>query len=65
MMADVSNRMVGELAARVRERIEADPPTAPPAPAAAPMRLSSVVLAVVAGFLCRLRQRLRVSRGTT
>ena len=64
MMADVSSRMVGDLAARVRERITEDAP-ATPAAAAAPMRLSSVVRAVVAGFLRRLRQRLRVSRGTT
>jgi carbon monoxide dehydrogenase subunit G len=64
MMADVSNRMVGELAARVRERVEADAP-ATPAADLAPVRLSSVVRAVVAGFRRRLRQRLRVSRSTT
>jgi carbon monoxide dehydrogenase subunit G len=63
IMADVSNRMVGELAARVRDRIEQDTPAT--VRAAAPMRLSSIVRAVVAGFLRRLRQRLRVSRSVS
>jgi len=75
IMADVSSRMVAELAAQVRARITApvaetttttEPaagptatgPAAPlPAPAP-PMKLSSILRAMLAGFAKRLRARL-------
>ncbi|MFJ1768571.1 SRPBCC family protein [Amycolatopsis sp. NPDC088138] len=78
IMADVSGRMVGELAARVRERIEqgapADVETAEPAPAAPPppvskpraeappMKASELVRFVLAGMLERWAARLRAPR---
>jgi carbon monoxide dehydrogenase subunit G len=71
IMADVSGRMVGELAARVRERIEQGEPT-PPAPAAPPvskprveappMKASELVRIVLAGMLERWAARLRAPR---
>jgi len=73
IMADVSGRMVGELAARVRERIEQGTPAdAEPAPAAPPMskprveappmKASELVRIVLAGMLERWAARLRAPR---
>jgi uncharacterized protein len=78
IMADVSGRMVGELAVRVRERIEqGDEPTAPtttPQPASAappvskprveapPVKASELVRIVLAGMLERWAARLRAPR---
>lgn len=75
IMADVSGRMVAELAAQVRTRITASAPTAgstpasaeaPPTPAppvaAPPVKFSSILRAMLAGFVQRLRARLRDRR---
>jgi uncharacterized protein len=78
IMADVSGRMVGELATRVRARIEqgAEPePTAPAAPTAPapppvskpraevpPMKASDLIRTVLAGMLERWAARLRAPR---
>jgi carbon monoxide dehydrogenase subunit G len=71
IMADVSGRMVGELASRVRERIEQGEPAAP-APAATPvskpraevppMKASELIRTVLAGMLERWAARLRAPR---
>ena len=79
IMADVSGRMVAELAAQVRARITAaqapvaDTPTTPsaagpvggpsaPPAAAPPMKFSSILRAMLAGFVRRMRGRLRDRR---
>ncbi|HEX3648833.1 MAG TPA: SRPBCC family protein [Pseudonocardiaceae bacterium] len=68
VLADVSNKMVGELADRVRTAIEAAnrPETATPPPAAAhdKIKVSVIVWTVLAGIVRRLFTRLR-GRPTT
>jgi carbon monoxide dehydrogenase subunit G len=60
IMADVSNRMVADLATQVRTRITAqETPSAPPPPPPAPMRTSSILKAMLAGLLRRVRARFK------
>jgi carbon monoxide dehydrogenase subunit G len=71
IMADVSGRMVGELANRVQELIEQAEPT-PETPVAAtqtvarteapPMKASVILRSVLSGFFKRLAARLRAAR---
>ncbi len=72
IMADVSGRMVGELASRVRDRIEHGEPAgeapvvpapvlAPPAAAAPAMKASALIRVVLAGILERWAARLRAA----
>lgn len=71
IMADVSGRMVGELASRVRDRIEhgeepvaeeAAPVAAPPIAEAPPMKALELARIVLAGILERWAARLRTPR---
>jgi carbon monoxide dehydrogenase subunit G len=76
IMADVSGRMVGELASRVRERIEqgdepaaaptvtapAAPPVSKPRAEVPPMKASDLIRTVLAGMLERWAARLRAPR---
>jgi carbon monoxide dehydrogenase subunit G len=74
IMADVSGRMVGELASRVRERIERGEPAAPapsvpsvppvrePRAEVPPMKASELIRTVLAGMLERWAARLRAPR---
>jgi carbon monoxide dehydrogenase subunit G len=71
IMADVSGRMVGELASRVRDRIEhgeepvveeAAPVAAPPVVEAPPMKALELARIVLAGILERWAARLRTPR---
>lgn len=71
IMADVSGRMVGELAARVRERIErGDEPAPVPEPVSAPaaevpaMKVSALIRVVLAGILERWAARLRAAESS-
>ncbi|HEV7978010.1 SRPBCC family protein [Amycolatopsis sp.] len=63
IMADVSGRMVGELATKARELIEeGEPGVAAPAAVAVeapPMRAASILRTVLSGFFKRLLGRLR------
>ena len=60
VLTDVSDKMVGELAGRVRERIEATTTDEAPAePAAHAIQASGLVWTVLAGMLRRLFARLR------
>jgi carbon monoxide dehydrogenase subunit G len=72
IMADVSGRMVGELASRVRDRIEhgepvgeapdVSAPVVAPPPAAVPaMKASALIRVVLAGILERWAARLRAA----
>ncbi|MFI5590177.1 SRPBCC family protein [Amycolatopsis sp. NPDC051758] len=74
IMADVSGRMVGELASRVRERIEqgdepaptvsapAAPPVSKPRTEVPPMKAADLIRTVLAGMLERWAARLRAPR---
>ncbi|MCE7002072.1 SRPBCC family protein [Kibdelosporangium philippinense] len=69
IMADVSNRMIAELAEQVRTRIdtaqlphEAEAVSAPPSPP--PMKASSIIKAMIAGWFGRLRGRFRSKSGS-
>ncbi|MEV6644444.1 SRPBCC family protein [Amycolatopsis sp. NPDC051371] len=72
IMADVSGRMVGELASRVRDRIEHGEPAgeapdvpapvlAPPPAAVPAMKASALIRVVLAGILERWAARLRAA----
>ncbi len=59
IMADVSNRMVAELAEQVRQRIGAsEAAAAAPTVPAAPLKFSAILRAMIAGLIRRLRRRL-------
>lgn len=64
IMADVSNRMVADLADQVRTRIDTAVPDAQPEPAPPPpMKASSIVKAMIAGWVRRLRARFTARSG--
>lgn len=62
VMADVSSRMVGEMAAKVREMIEAHSDAEPAAPNEA-IRAGGLFRAVIGGFFRRLFGRGRTKHG--
>ncbi|MEV4314195.1 SRPBCC family protein [Actinocrispum sp. NPDC049592] len=65
IMADVSNRMVADLADQVRHRIgtpEVAAAVSAPAAPAAPLKFSAILRAMIAGLIHRLRVTLKASR---